>query len=495
MSEKFDPTTGEPMNGMQGEGTGGISPAAPEPVITEGPGMAPPEPAMHFDPMTGEAVMGRGNALDINFMEPPKKPEKNKNMLWISLGIVVAVLVAAVSAAAAAAVKSGLFMDNSGKVLLALTNTMAYRSHLAEDLAPFLVLAEDDYTLGMEVEMPEENAKVEVQYRSQPSEKQLEGGIDVSYFPTIHFFASVNSEKVKIHIPFLDKRIFTYNYTEKKTGYLTEIFSEYELEEVDAFFETLFLERREESVGEILSSPILEWYRSFKLEKVGAKEFEVNGKERKCAGYQFTVVSEDMVKLIEEMEEICLGNYPEEIYNPYEYYFDEMWYMFNDMQDLDVTFYLYKNKVECIHIEGDGEELDILFESDKKGNLDMEFIFMDETVMEIERNITDSVEECIIREYDYDEFSLEMKYNFQSGDYTIDMEDYYDEYSLQGNVQSDAKSAEVTMEITDYYGEELNIKISVEKGASMEALEGEELDLGNMSEDDWYDLVDNFWWW
>ncbi len=505
MSERYDPVTGELVSEMQGEETGGTEQASQEPVITEISGTGAPEPAMHFDPVSGEVVTGMGNAPSINFMEPPKKPEGNKNKLWIGVGIVVAVLVVMVSAAAAAAVKSGAFVDNSGKVLLALGNTMAYRSHLAEDLAPFLVLAGDDYTLGMEMEMPDENAKLEIEYRSGTSEKQLEGGIDIAYLPTIHFIAAVTPDEVKIHIPFLDKRIFTYNYTEEKTGYLTELFTEYELEELDAFFETLFLEQKEESLGEILSAPILEWYQSFKLEKVAAKKFEVNGKERKCAGYQFTVVAEDMVELIEEMEDIVFRNYPEEIYNPYEDFFDDMWYIFSEMQDLDVTFYLYKNRVECIHVEGAAEELDILFESDKKGNLYMEFVFMDETVMEIERNITDSVEECNIYGYDYDEFSLEMRYDFRSGDYTIDMEDDYDELSMKGNVQSNAKSALVSMEITDDYdygGEldflmsvELNFLISVEKGASMEALEGEEVDLGNMSEDDWYDLLDDLWWW
>ena len=495
MSERYDPVTGELGNGMQGEGNGGTPPAVPEPVITEVPGTSVPEPAMHFDPMTGETVMGSGNMPGINFVEPPKKPEKNRNKLWIGLAIAAAALVVVVSAAAAAAVKSGVFMSNSGKVLLALTNTMSYHSHLAEDLAPFLILAEDEYTLGLEIEMPEENTTVELQYCSLPSQKQLTGGVDVSYFPTIHFIAEVTPEKVKLHIPFLDKRIFTYNYTEEKTGYLTEMFSAYELEALDTFFETLFLEPGEESLREILSSPILEWYHSFELEKVEAEEFEVNGKERKCDGYQFTIVSEDMVNLTEQMEEICFGNYPEGIYNPYEYYFDELWYMFSDMQDLDVTFYLYKNRIECLRVEGNEEKLDILFESDTKGNLDMEFIFMDETVMEIERNITDSVEECIIREYDYEDYYLGMTYNFQSGDYAIDMEDYYDEYSLTGNVQSDSKSVTVTMETTDDYGDELNFKLSVEKGATIEALEGTEVDLGNMSEDDWYDLLDDFWWW
>ena len=101
---------------------------------------------------------------------------------------------------------------------------MAYRSHLAEDLAPLLSLTEDDYTVGIEVEMPEEDASVEIKYRSRLTEKQLEGGIDIAYLPTIHFIASMDSEKVRIHIPFLDKRIFTYNYTEEKQVFLPNCF-------------------------------------------------------------------------------------------------------------------------------------------------------------------------------------------------------------------------------------------------------------------------------
>ncbi len=497
MSEKYDPATGELVNEISGENDKEMkegAPAASGPV-QQGPDAAAPEPSMHFDPMTGEPVMGTGNVPVINFIEPPKPPGKNNTKLWIGLGIAAAVLVVVVSAAVAAAVKSGIFMGNSAKVLAALTNTMAYRSHLAEDLAPFLILAEEDHTIGVEVEMPEEDVAVEIQYRSSPLEKQLEGGIDIAYLPTIHFIASVNPEKVKIHIPFLGKRIFTYNYTKEKTGFLTELFSESELKEMDTLFEALFWERREEGLEMILSSPVMEWYRAFELEKAGTKEYEVNGKARKCTGYRFTVTSEDMVNLLEEMEEVLFGNYPEELYNPYADFFDELWYAFRDMQDMDVTFYLYKNRVECIHMEEGGEELDILFESDKKGNLDVEFIFMGETVLQIRRKITDSIEECRIRGYSYGGYLLDMVYHYKTGDFTVDIEDDHGEYYfLEGNLQSDAKSAAVTLETADYYGDELNLKITVEEGASMVALEGTEVDLGNMSEDDWYDLLEDFLW-
>ncbi len=497
MSGKYDPATGELLNEISGENDKEMKEGAPSASgpVRQGPDAAAPGPAMHFDPMTGEPVMGRGYAPDINFIEPSKQPEKNKTKLWIGLGVAAAVLVVAVSAVVAAVLKSGILMSNSGKVLSALANTMAYRSHLAEDLAPLLSLAEDDHTISIEVEMPEEDAAVEIKYRSQPSEKQLEGGIDITYLPTIHFIASMDSEKVRIHIPFLDKRIFTYNYMEEKTGFLAELLSEEELEEMDAVLESLFREQGEEHVEAILSGRMMEWYHSFELEKAGTKEYEVNGTARKCTGYRFTVTSEDMLNLLEDMDEVLFGNYPEELYNPYADFFDELWYTCSDMQDMDVTFYLYKNRVECIHMEEGGEELDILFESDKKGNLDVEFIFMGETVLQIRRKITDSIEECRIRGYSYGGYLLDMVYHYKTGDFTVDIEDDHGEYYfLEGNLQSDAKSAAVTLETADYYGDELNLKITVEEGASMVALEGTEVDLGNLSEDDWYDLLEDFLW-
>ena len=76
----------------------------------------------------------------------------------------------------------------------------------------------------------------------------------------------------------------------------------------------------------------------------------------------------------------------------------------------------------------------------------------------------------------------------------FDMEDFYSEYSFQGNLQSDAKSVTFTMDYVEYDGEETGFKVWVEKGAVMEEVEGEELDVGAMSEEEWYELLDGLLW-
>ncbi len=51
-----------------------------------------------------------------------------------------------------------------------------------------------------------------------------------------------------------------------------------------------------------------------------------------------------------------------------------------------------------------------------------------------------------------------------------------------------------TMDYVDYDGEETGFKVWVEKGAAMEEVEGEELDVGAMSEEEWYELLDGLLW-
>ena len=471
MSEKFDPVTGE-TDVMQ----------------------EPQAPFLHFDPATGNAVTGTGDAPSINFMEPPKQPEKkNRNALWITLCGTAAVLLTVVSAVFVA--KSGIFMGNSGKVLNAVTNTFAYRSRLAEDMAPVaLITAREDYTVGLEVEMPDEDMTMEMEFRSLPSEKQMAFSFDMSFFPTIHMIASVTPEKVGVHIPILDKRIFTYYIGKEKTGYLAEAFTEDELEEIDRFFEELFWDSDAEELQELTAETILKWYHSMEFENAGTREYEVNGQTKKCAGYRITVVSEDMLDLVAELEDLIFAQYPDSLNNPYGDYFDLLWYVIEDMQDLDVTFYLYKNRVEGILVEGMyGVEAEIICESDRKGNLDVDFVFMGETLMEIERRITGSTESYSISEYDSD-LELDFTYDFRSGDIRFDMEDFYSDYSFRGNLQSNAKSVAFTMDYEEDDGWEMGLKMWVEKGAVMEEVEGTELDVGAMSEEEWYELLDGLLW-
>ena len=61
-------------------------------------------------------------------------------------------------------------------------------------------------------------------------------------------------------------------------------------------------------------------------------------------------------------------------------------------------------------------------------------------------------------------------------------------------MQSDAKNVTFTMDYVDYDGEETGFKVWVEKGAAMEEVEGEELDVGAMSEEEWYELLDGLLW-
>lgn len=529
MSENFDPVTGEAGNRMPEEMTGGDA-AAPEteagqaltgtePSFTgtepeAGQAFTGTEPAgmftgqgqwengvaqepqasfPYFDPATGRAA-GLGDVPSINFMEPPKPPEKkNRNALWITLCVTAAVLLVVISAAFMA--KSGIFMSNSAKVLSAMTNTFSYRSHLAEDMAPVaLIMAKQDYTLGLEVEMPEDDMTVGMEYRSLPSEKQVAISVDMSFFPTVHMIASMTPEKVGIHIPILDKRIFTYYIGKEKTGYLAEAFTEEELEEIDGFFEDLFWDSEAGKWQEIAAELLMNWYQSMEFEKVGTREYEVNGQKKECIGYQITLVSEDMTELLADLKDLIFTEYADSLCDPYGNYYDVLCFLFEDKPDMDVTFYLYKNRVEGIILKSIyGEEEEIIFESDKKGNLDIDIDFRGETMVEMERCITDSTESYSVWEYDSD-LELDFTYDFRSGDMAFDLEDIYYDFSFRGNLQSDAKRVTFTMDYVEYDGEETGFKVWVEKGAAMEEVEGEELDVGAMSEEEWYELLDGLLW-
>lgn len=502
--ERYDPMTGELLTDAKTETDDKYDPMTGE-LLT---GAAEPERRIvGYDPMTGEPVYERENSNNVlvplqpherNF-DPmtgrPVRKGKSKRKWFIALGTVAVVFLVIF-----VGVKSGLFLSKSNKVLAALVNTLEDQPHLIQNLEALNLLSEDSYTVGAAVKMDDGWDKIayDVQYSVSSSEKQASGNISVdSYWGEeydIDFVAAITSSQVKLQLPEMDSRVFSYNYKEEKDGYLTQILNDDGIEAIDSMCEALYSTKEQKDLQKKISKIVLKEYQSLKFKKVGKEEFEIDGKDRKCKGYQTTITEDNLVNICDEIEQVIeekYGDTLEEAYIDIDDVFDDLCDELEEVPDIDVTFYLYHNKIACVSLEAEGEEVQILLKGGEKGMQNIEVVVEDYgTVMELKSSVKGTTEKYQL-EIDETEVGT-LEYNYKSGDFTIESGRYYDSISIEGNLQGSSKEMTLSVdEFEDDYGDELEFTLYIKKGASMQKLKGTEFDLGNASEEEWEELIDD----
>ncbi|MCD7867243.1 MAG: hypothetical protein LUG62_03400 [Clostridiales bacterium] len=347
-AHNYDPMTGRPIgnrNRFTGQpGSQNYDPMTGRPIgdrnrFTGQPG------ARNSDPITGKPV-GRGSG-------------KGGFLKWL---ILIPVLLLGIVAAAAAGIKSGLFVGNPQKVLLAFYNTFNEKSAILEALEPLSVLSEDSCTVSLDIET--EEALVSLDIAGKDGQKQIDGSVSV-WGSDIDFAAALTSEEVQLQVPALDSRLFVYNYTDEKNGYICNILSRDEIEEIDRLCAVAASGKEQEKQTDELTEIIYDAYSNLEFASVSAAKYEIDGAERSCKGYATTITAADMMSLLDNLEdyaEEAYGGLLEEFgdYTVSEI-FEELKDTFSEMPDMHATFYIYKNKLACIALEAEGETAEIVF--------------------------------------------------------------------------------------------------------------------------------------
>ena len=476
MEMRFDPMTGKPIEPKtEPENTPGMKfdPMTGEPVQPK----AEPEsaPGMKFDPMTGAPVQsnaGTEYTAGINTGTGKKK----KGKFAAILGVVAAILCCCV--VAFAGVKSGAFLGPSGKVALAVSNTFTDIPEVAENMKGINLLNEKAYTVS--VDGKAESNSINVTYSSKTNEKQFSGKINVEDTPEISFLAGIDKNKVKAEIPLLGNKLFIYDYHEEKSGYLKDQLGSDTLDAIDKACETVFSQKEQKNQTEKLAKILTRQYKDLKFKSVGKDSFEVNGKDRKCKGYQVTVTEDTMKDFVDALDDFT----SEELGDIYDQAdvreaFNELRDGFDGMPDMDITFYIYKGKLACVSFEVQGDELQLLFKGGKTRTQNMELKADGETLMELEGEVSGKTEKS--RLYVDGDKVLEMEYNAKTGDYELDLTD---DVRISGTLKTDRKGFEFSIR-----GDDISGTVTIKKGAEIEKYSGEEFDIGNASESDIYGLV------
>lgn len=470
---QFDPETGRPLHG----GTAG------------GP--------RRFDPMTGEPI------YDDTFDEEPRfdpdtgKPLKKSGGLkkWM-VAVPVVVVVAAVAFFTFG--RNGLAIGKAATVATAAARTFQDQSAFVEAFEPISVCSEDQYTVSVDVDVEDDyygSTSVSVEYAAKANQKQISGDLYTSGL-NLDFLVDIDSKEVKAQIPALSSSIFVYNYSDKKTGYITEVLSDSEIEAIDRVCETIASTKKQKEQIQEIKKIMTNAGKSLKFESASSAQYEVDGKDRTCKGYT-TVIDEDYVDDVLYEVEDFIDEYYGDLVSMYDDeamddLYDEMESSFEGMPEIGMTFYIYQKELACVKLDVDGESIEVIFHGGDARMDDVEVVYDDETVLEFTRETSgsDEIYSLWIEGSQYGQLT----YDISTGDFAGYAMVSGEVFHVSGNIQSSKNS--LTVEVDSIYvsGEDTGVSVvfSVSPGADMQKLSGDEFDLGNASLDELEDLVYEF---
>ena len=464
----YDPMTGQPIYG--------------QPQQTAQP--------TGFDPMTGQPIYGQPQQA------APAPQEKKKGkvpviILSVIAGVVVLALLAVVG------VKSGLFLSKGNKVAIATANTLSETPQLIKDLSPIMAVTSGTFALTGNFEM--DDVAVEGSVSVDKTEVSAHGFASIDDFPEIDFAAEVTPKGIKAQSKAISDLVFIYNTADdKEDSFIAEMAGEDSLEMLDDALTALGEATEPTDFSKELTQLIVAEYGELEFEKAKEKEFEVNGKDVKCKGYTVEVTEDNIMNIVDGMEDILDETYGDILKEAGVSAKDitrEIEYEIEGMDDIELTFYLYKSKLAAVIAEVDRSKLEIEFQG---GDYRMQNVVVSadrRDIMEIKGETEDSVETLELLVWDEEVFTYE--YDTKSGDLVVELDDGF--YEVEANIQ--AKGNSVTVTLQDFYTEDsyvgemmnladINCSVTFTDGAKKASFSGEEFNVGTADEDDFYDLIE-----
>ena len=417
----------------------------------------------------------------------PEEPQKkSRKPLFIGIGVVA---VLCVVFGVIVAVRS--FGNPSQEILLALQNTFKDETHTGKFLQQLRELTKEEYTISMAGSMDDKIFSLE--YHNNAKEPQLKGSYEDYWIEEIKLLASITEDRVKVQFSDFGDYVFTYNYKEKKTGYLFEQAQEEEIEALDFVCEYLYDMNSQKSMDDEIYAILLEEYNSWKFQKAEARTFRVNGERIKCEGYKTVVSSDQLISVLELIEDLYVEygldywkKMPDDIEDPFETLYSEL----DEMLDMEITFYLTDEQVACILMETEDEEIKISFKGNKNGAQDIEIVADNYSILEIEHETAKTEEKTKVSLYGAQ--LLVFTYDYDSNDVALELDYDYSTFRLAGRVEIQEEEIKYSLDSLYFIYttiDDLECEVTIKKGANVEEIEGEEFDLGTATEDEFYDVL------
>lgn len=360
-------------------------------------------------------------------MEKQNDHKKISKKIWVlSAGIIVLLVIVLF-----AGVKSGFFLSKSDKILYAAYHTIKDQPKAADDSKT------DDYTVSFDGQWKKQ--KIQAEYASGQVQKQLRGTLDLDRFPDMEFVMTLDEKELRTQIPSLSSKVFTYNYKSgAKNGYIAKKIGSEKLAQLDAILEELYGGSGQESIGKDILKEAWKEFKKVKVDKTEKKEFEIDGKKRNCAGYQFTVSRDNAKNVLNAVETSVKKKYGDKkkiSSDPAGKIFMSFYDKISAAEEMECSVYLYQNKLASVSVNYEDDE--------NAQNIDVLFLGGDFRTQN-------------------------MKIAFLTGEKTTTIQT-----NISGNLA--AKDGTITFESDDT--DSLSGRISVQKGCQISELTGEECNL------------------
>lgn len=443
------------------------------------------------NPMTPDMQTPVPVAMQMPMQSPVQIPGKNKKwLLYGGIGVAAILLVVFIVSAV-----SNLFMGKSGRVLAAITATAKDAPLLVEDLQDVQkIMSGDQYMVGIEAGV--EDGTVKGEFRNGKKDKQIFISMDAGEYDNLAFLCGVHSGVFQASAQGLDYAFF-YDPKQDNDGFLSEDFREKELEQLNGLLEGITSDQMSAAtMRKNTLAALKKEFKNLKFEKAEARNWVVNGKKRKCKGYQMALDEDNIIRFCEAFSESTLHGMKDETKKAVDDMLDVLIDAAKDMEfDADISFYLYKGKLAAVVIKEEDDEIRVEFQG---GDYRMQNMvvamendyFSEEITIRSERE--GKTETTTIEAGDVE---MTVVYHAKSGEVSFEGELYGQRCSLEGVYTHSASRVSYTLEDIKTNGSSLfsdaGITIYAEKNPEIEKYKGEKFDLGNASEEDFEELAED----
>lgn len=180
----------------------------------------------------------------------------------------------------------------------------------------------------------------------------------------------LNEDEIEIYIPEMAEKKFIYNYNDTHEGYIQVLAGDYglDLEEVDDALRSLLPDMKEfEAENQMnaveMSGEMFRIISEMEFDKVDSKECKINHEDYKCKGYKTIITEKDAMALVDMYEEFLPVQYSETSDfgdliglkgETLAEQLESLRELFEDMEDIELTFYVHKNQIAEVFMESDG---------------------------------------------------------------------------------------------------------------------------------------------
>ncbi|MGN0483210.1 MAG: hypothetical protein ACI4HI_06640 [Lachnospiraceae bacterium] len=445
-----------------------------------------PNPQGYYQQPNGQMTNPQGYYQQ-PMMQPPKKKSVGKKIA------IAAAVVAVIGGGVAIAAVKGVFFSDSQKVLMATSNTFTDIGDWI-DINAISDIGKNDFTSSISVGYQNQNVDVDV--RVGKEQRQIGAKIDGGLF-NVSCDMELTDSQLKFQVPELYDKVFLYDYTKEADGYLAEQADMKDIEEANELFKEWYKMTTpgvKASDWNIVDD-FYEEYKKLEFQTVSKETFVVDGKSRKCNGYQTVIKKENVNNILDSVEEayekqygdLMGGEAVEDLKNSME----EIRSSIEDMPDMKTTFYIYDKKLADIKLESGDGVLQLMFLGGKTRLQNLKLVATkdgaDETWLEMKgasdgiRTKTEFLAEG--------ETIAKVTYDPTSGKF--DFATYDDEEPIveaSGTWKSDKNGIKLEIPEIKSDEEEMSMSLNIKKGAEMKQIEGETFDIGSASESEWTEV-------